>query len=98
MHKSSHSLSIILFTNPKDDDCDIECPECIELFGNKYQHCATTFLCRASTVFGSGHYVAATQYGGMWNLYDGAKNKSKPPFFTILSNPNLAKKYALTPS
>ena len=98
IHKASHPPSIILFTNPKDEDRDIHCPDYIELFGENYKHCATTFLRRASTTFGSGHYVAAIQYGGMWNLYDGTKNKSKPPFFTKLSNPNLAKKYALTPS
>jgi hypothetical protein len=94
---SHKSPPLVIFTNTIDRDVDIECPEFIRMFGEKYRHRATTFLRRAGTVFGSGHFIAAIKFGGTWNLYDGCKSKSKPPYFTKLSTCKLSRKYGVTP-
>ena len=90
---------LLLFNNPSDCDLDIETPPQIKLFGETYLHRATTFLRRAKSISGCGHYSAAIFYGNSWHMFDGLNRNGKPPYFTPLHSPaKVASRKCLTPS
>ena len=95
---SGNAPPLIIFTNTKDTDENIESPEVIHMFGEEYAHRATTYLRRAASIYGSGHYMAAIKFRSLWHLYDGMKKNSKPAFVSCIENSTLATKLGVTPS
>ena len=64
----------------------IECPTTVIMFEKTYSHIATTFYTPASTITNSGHYTCVLRATNDYAIYDGLKNRWKPPFFHNISS------------